>query len=109
MKCHKKRTLFDLLTIYKCDNCPNYLKDEFIVIEGVSINIYYLNSRCKENDYDDDYIAFNKKIRIFLKEGIINRQSVIIIWINKEELNLLNDECLFSLTRLGKPLHIAVL
>lgn len=109
MKCRKKRTLFDLLTIYKCDNCPNYLLDEYIVIEGVKINIYYLASRCKEIEYDDCYVAFNNNIKVFLKEGILNYSKITMIWITKDELYLLDNEYLFLLVNLKKPIHIVVL
>ena len=75
MKCLKKtkRTFFNLLEIFSCDNCDSYIDYEYIYIGNDVINIYKLNKECINKDQK------LKFIKLFLKEMIINDKDIYLI------------------------------
>lgn len=107
MKCKRKRTILDLFEIYTCDNCPNYCADEYLQIANTRINIYYLATRCLDIDYDDNFIAFNKKTKKFLIEALYTKS--FIIWLTREERIYINNEPLYNIIELSNDIHIIVL
>lgn len=107
MKCKRKRTIFDLFEIYTCDKCINFCEDEYLQIANTSINIYYLATRCLITDYDDLFIAFNKKMRKFVKEAVYT--DSLIIWLSRKERMLLDNEYLYNIIELSNDIHIIVL
>lgn len=109
MKCKMKRTFMNILKINNCFNCINYCSDEYIAIANTKVNIYYLASRCLLISYDDIFIAFNKKIKLFLKDAIINRDTVLPLWITKDELLYIKNNSLYNLVELSLNIHIAIL
>ena len=109
MKCERKRDLFNIFEVFTCDDCEYYCKDEFIFMGETRINIYYLASRCKLIEYDDEYIAFSKKLKMFIKDCILNQYNILCIWLKRDELELINDRYIYALYELIDDIHICIL
>ena len=93
--CKKKRTLLNLFDVFSCDDCPIRREDEEYVIGENRVFIYHLDDGCILNDLSEDDLINSKKMKLFLKDAIINQNKVIILWldsfdIEKKEIDLLN-------------------
>lgn len=75
--CQKRRTFFDLFKLYSCKECILSEKNEYYVIGEVNVNVYYLN-RCILNENN----IFDKKLKILLKDAILNQDNNIIVWLD---------------------------
>jgi hypothetical protein len=84
MNCIKKRTVFDLFEVYKCDKCNYHKKDEFIYIGNNIVGIYHLFNNCKYLILDVDYLIFDsKKLKILLKDAILNYENILLIFVEE--------------------------
>ncbi len=93
--CKKKRTLYNLFDVFSCENCPVLIKDEEYVISENKIYIYHLYDGCILNELNEDELVNSKKMKLFLKDAIINKDKIIILWLDsfdveKREIDLMN-------------------
>ena len=115
MKCNNKRTFFNVFNYYDCFGCKRFRKDEELIIEEKKVNIYNMYIGCVDylnldDYYKELYIALNKRIKLFLKDIIINNlygKNYIYLWLDEFDLN--NDysmEIIYSLLDFDLDIHI---
>ena len=116
MKCSRKITLFNVFECFDCSGCVKYRHDEELFIEERKVNIYtsyigccdYLKLNPKINY--DLFIATNKRIKLFLKDIIINNlnnRDYIYLWLDEFDLNSeYNMDIIYSLLDFGLDIHI---
>lgn len=104
MKCKKKRTIFDLFEIYKCENCEAFKNDEEFYLGRIKITIIYAENYCYYNKNGiiekDELIEQSQKVRLFLKDAIISQvlnKEVLLLWIEEFSLEKY-DEIIDALT-----------
>lgn len=70
MDCIKesKRDLYNLFTVYTCDNCSSFISDEYILIGKQIIREIPLIKRCDKVDKYKEIIVKNKRRNDILKE-----------------------------------------
>ena len=94
------------------NNCKYYREDESYNIGNVKVNIYYSEYYCEylfAND-KDSYILNSYKVRMFLKDAIINKlkeKDIIILWLDNF-LNYDYFEMLDMLIGFGLDIYIMV-
>ena len=78
MNCKENRSIFNLFKIFSCDSCDSFYKDEEFVIGKRKVSIYYSENKCKYINFvkEDENIYFNPKIKLFLKDAIINNDNL---------------------------------
>lgn len=79
MKCFEKRTIFNFWEYLSCDKCKYKLDDEEIIIGNNKIYIYNIKICCKESIDNDNLFLKNKKVKIFLKDCVINQNKIIFL------------------------------
>lgn len=106
--CKEKRTLFNLFDIYDCKKCKLLRKDEFYTIGEINFNIYHLNDLCILNETLelDDFINSNK-MKLFLKDAIINQCNNIILWLDEFDIEKDEDD-FYNLLAFQKDIQIIV-
>lgn len=92
--CKRKRTFFDLFVFYDCNDCKLLVSDEYYNIGNLNVNIYYIE-RCLLNVSNDEIIA-SDKLKILLKDSIINQSNNIIIWLDKFDFDR-NEQLIYDL------------
>lgn len=87
MNCTRRRNIFELFTIYTCERCPYKREDEFIYIGHNLIAIYYLYNNCPTLGVNPDYIIVNSnKLRILMKDAILNNDQIIFLFLDDFKL-----------------------
>ncbi|MDD4389080.1 MAG: hypothetical protein PHV87_07740 [Bacilli bacterium] len=87
MKCNRKRTVFDLLSVYTCEGCKHQRKDELIVIGNQVIAIYYLSDNCPHLSTDNDYLVLeSKKLSLLFKDAIIYNKQIMFFFFEEFKL-----------------------
>lgn len=111
----EKRNLFNLFEIYDCCGCNKYRIDSSFQVCNNYVNIYYLDNNCFENEDIDELIAFNKKLKIILKDAIINKSNklnddFIFIWLLRKEEYLVykSYELIYDLLEFENNIHILI-
>ena len=121
MKCTNPRNIFNLFAISDCKGCPKYCRDEELVIGDVTVRIYYINNGCKDlkeinkSKYNKDNhleIATSKKLRLFLKDIMINElynRDYIYLWLHDFDLNNEYDmNIIYSLLEFGLDIQLII-
>ncbi len=95
MKCVRKRTVFDLLSVYTCAGCEYRREDELIVIGRQVIAVYYLGDNCPHLPERDDYaLSGSSKLRLLLKDAISHDNEIMLFLF--EQFNLRDYYDLFE-------------
>lgn len=116
MKCYNNRTLFNVFDYYDCSKCTRFLKDEELFIEERKVYLYHSYKGCIDYlqlnpriNYDL-YIAKNKRIKLFLKDMVINQlnnKDCIYLWLEDFDFNNeYNMEIIYSLLGFGLDIQI---
>lgn len=79
MKCFEKRTIFNFWEYANCNKCKYNLVDEEIIIGNNKIYIYNIRTCSKESIDNNEIFLKNKKVRLFLKDCVINQKSIIFL------------------------------
>ena len=105
MKCFEKRTIFNFWKYMDCLKCNHRLVDEEIIIGVNKIYIYNIR-KCNWIDVDKDSIFLkSQKVRLFLKDCIINQKNIIFVVL--EDFNLeKNIEWIESFLEESGDIHI---
>lgn len=95
VKCGRKRTVFDLLSVYTCAGCEYRREDELIVIGRQVIAVYYLGDNCPHLPERDDYaLSGSSKLRLLLKDAISHDNEIMLFLF--EQFNLRDYYDLFE-------------
>ncbi|HHU55341.1 MAG TPA: hypothetical protein GXZ48_01430 [Acholeplasmataceae bacterium] len=108
MNCIKKekRNLFSLFTIYDCNRCIYFRKDETIIIGRHAIQIYSITPGCWLESINDEYFMFNKMLAKLLLEFSVNQENNLFLWFDGF-LNIDNHGEIFSsFLNIGYNIHI---
>lgn len=107
--CCKKKTIFNFFKISDCENCYHLRKNDEIKIGDRSIYLYYL----RECDYiikDVDYLfLLSCKVRLFLKDCIINEKIVIPLILEELKFSYNDYNMMEVLIGLGNDIHILII
>ena len=104
--CKKPRTFYNLFDVFSCDNCPLLIKDEEYIVGENKIYIYHLNDGCiLHNDLSKEDLINSKKMRLFLKDAIINQENIIVLWLDSFDVDK-NDYDFLSLASFEVDIHI---
>ena len=77
--CKQRRTLFNILKVFSCNECKFLDCDEYYVIGDLNLNIYYINNKCILNGKSEDPL----KLKILLKDAINCNNDNLIVWLDK--------------------------
>ena len=107
MNCKENRNIFNLLKIYSCSDCDSYYKDEEFVIGKRKINLYYSENKCKFIDIikEEDSIYFNPKVKLFLKDMVLNAGNILALCVNKSDIN---NDIIEHLLEFDLDIHIMI-
>lgn len=106
--CQKKRTIFNLFEVYDCHDCKLLVKDEEYVVGEHTLYIYHLNDGCILNiDYSKEDVITSKKLKIFLKDAIINQDDILVLWLDSFSPNYQENDFL-NLISFDLDVHIIV-
>lgn len=107
MNCKENRSIFNLFKIFNCEDCDSFYKDEEFVIGKRKINLYYSINKCKYVNIvkEENNIYFNSKVKLFLKDAILNSDNILILWVNKNEIN---DDLIEQLLEFDLDIHIMI-
>ena len=104
--CIKKRTFYNLFDVFSCDNCPVLRKDEEYIVGENKIYIYHLNDGCIiKKDLSKDDLVNSKKMRLFLKDAIINQGNIMVLWLDSFDVKK-NELDFLSLASFDMDIHI---
>lgn len=105
--CKKSRTFFDLFKIYSCDECKLLFEDDYYNIGETNVNIYYIE-RCilSNNEYIDNVME-STKLKLLLKDAILNNDNNIIVWLDKFDI-IKDESLLFDLLEFELDVQIIV-
>ncbi len=101
--CKSKRTFFDLFMFYDCKDCKLLVSDEYYNIGDLLVNIYYIE-RCLLNENNDEIIK-SDKLKILLKDSIINQRNNIIIWLDEFDFEK-NEQLVYDLLSFNLDVQI---
>lgn len=79
---------------YDCKDCKLLVSDEYYNIGDLLVNIYYIE-RCLLNENNDEIIE-SDKLKILLKDSIINQRNNIIIWLDEFDFKK-NEQLVYDL------------
>ncbi|MBO4668239.1 MAG: hypothetical protein J5666_08990 [Bacilli bacterium] len=82
---NKRRNLNSIFEIISCNNCPNFIDDEIILIGRNAIKIYPIFKGCKSVKYDIVSECFSERLSRMLLEVqsyLEVRDDYIFIWSN---------------------------
>lgn len=106
--CMKKRTFYNLFDVFDCNNCSLIKKDEEYIVGENKIYIYHLNNGCILNkDLSKDDLVNSKKMRLFLKDAVLNQENIIVLWLDSFDL-IKNEFDFLSLASFDVDVHIIV-
>ena len=106
--CQKKRTFFNLFEVFDCKGCPCIKNDEEYVVGENMMYIYHLNDGCIFNkDQSKEELVNGKKLRLFLKDAIVNQNNIIVLWLDYFDVNK-RDNDFYSLMSFGLDVHVLV-
>lgn len=105
MNCKERRTIYNLFKIFDCQSCNSFIKDEEFVVGRRKVNIYYSINKCKLDDFIDfkESIYFNKKIKMFLKDAILNQGNILVLWLDED---IINNDIIELLLEFDLDIHI---
>ena len=104
--CKKERTFFNLFEVYTCNDCPLLRKDEEYIVGEKMMYIYHLDDGCILNkSLSKDDLINSKKMRVFLKDAILNQDSYLILWLDLFDPNK-NEELFLNLMSFDQDVHI---
>lgn len=87
MNCKPKRTIFEFLQIYSCDNCKYQKEDEFIYIGSKLIGIYYPVINCPHLKDEQYFIDNNLRLNKLLLEACLYQNEIFFLWFDNFKLN----------------------
>lgn len=89
MNCKERRSIFTLFKIFDCESCDFYYKDEEFIVGRRRVNLYYSENKCKLINLikEDEGFYFNPKVKLFLKDAILYQGNILVLCINKNEIN----------------------
>lgn len=94
--CQRKRTFYNFFEVFDCNNCKCIKEDEEYIVGENTMYIYHLDDGCIMNkSLSKDELVNSKKMRLFLKDAIINQNDILILWLDsfdpdKEYYDFLN-------------------
>lgn len=115
MKCFKDKTIFNLFEYSSCEGCACFIEDKIITIGEVRINLYYIHEGCNQLLFKNDYyyhleIFLSKKLKLFLKDIIINKiknNNLFFLWLDNFDLNNeFNMNILYDLLEFEEDIYI---
>ena len=87
MSCIKeeKRNVFNIFTVYTCNNCEYFIDDELIMIGKCAIRIYPIFQRCIFDSIDEFMHLESKRLAKMLKE--VSRylelfDDILFLWVD---------------------------
>ena len=110
MICKDRKNIFNYFEVSKCDRCDYYLEDYSILVGSNYIYVYYIN-KCVLNEYDSELLfGFDKKVRLFIKDAIINQDKINVLIIEGNLIDKLhNENCAICLNNFNEGEHISYL
>ena len=107
MNCKENRSIFNLFKVFNCENCDSYYKDEEFVVGRRKVNLYYSENKCKFSNFlkEDEGFYFNPKIGLFLKDAILNQGDILVLCLDKNEIN---NDIIEHLLEFDLDIHIMI-